>query len=143
MGNSISSRALDNTLTAPPGYKVPDFPSLYNPRLELAYAGMPGDRPGTHYLYDSYGTCAYPLDILQHTIQFFVDIFRFTLYWTLLLYCPMYLLCGLYGQIIQITTKRHFSGMAILAPLIYTLVGLFFAVASSAVVGQSIPFAFS
>ncbi|KAF8211079.1 hypothetical protein K438DRAFT_1916581 [Mycena galopus ATCC 62051] len=59
---------------------VPPWPSLYDPGIELLdiphHAPV---QPGGHYL--------------THPI----DIFRFTLYWTLIFYTPIFLFCGLYA----------------------------------------------
>ncbi|KAJ6465168.1 hypothetical protein C8R47DRAFT_1224448 [Mycena vitilis] len=59
---------------------VPSWPSLYKPGIELL--GIPHRDPvqvGGHYL-------THPSDI-----------FRFTLYWTLIFYTPVFLCCGLYA----------------------------------------------
>ncbi|KAJ6485537.1 hypothetical protein C8R45DRAFT_869741 [Mycena sanguinolenta] len=60
--------------------KPPPWPSLYNPGIELLdiphHAAV---QPGGAYL-------SRP-----------IDIFRFTLYWNLILYTPIFLCCGLYA----------------------------------------------
>ncbi|KAJ6621472.1 hypothetical protein B0H10DRAFT_988026 [Mycena sp. CBHHK59/15] len=59
---------------------APSWPSLYNPGIELLR--IPHNepvQPGGAYL--------------THPI----DVFRFTLYWTLIFYTPIFLFCGLYA----------------------------------------------
>ncbi|KAK7464891.1 hypothetical protein VKT23_006100 [Stygiomarasmius scandens] len=58
----------------------PSWPSLYNPRTELFNIEHTGPiQPGATYLTDA------------------GDIFRFTLYWTLVLYMPIFAVFGLYA----------------------------------------------
>jgi len=58
----------------------PKWPSLYQPSLEvLRIAHRPPIQPKATYLYDVH------------------DVFRFTLYWSLILYTPMFVVCGLYA----------------------------------------------
>ena len=59
---------------------TPPWPSLYDPGIDLI--NIPHNapvQPGGAYL-------THP-----------VDIFRFTLYWTLIFYCPAFILCGTYA----------------------------------------------
>ncbi|KAF8799263.1 hypothetical protein BYT27DRAFT_7121330 [Phlegmacium glaucopus] len=60
--------------------RVPSWPSLYNPGIEILHIEhhAPTHVDGA-YLYHA------------------KDIFRFTLYWTLIFYTPIFLLCGLYA----------------------------------------------
>ncbi|KAF9554957.1 hypothetical protein CPC08DRAFT_149799 [Agrocybe pediades] len=59
---------------------TPPWPSLYNPGLEIIHIEHNSPiQPGGAYLYHA------------------KDIFRFTLYWTLIFYMPIFLLCGLYA----------------------------------------------
>ncbi|KAJ7483339.1 hypothetical protein FB451DRAFT_1234155 [Mycena latifolia] len=63
-----------------PSGNTPSWPSLYNPGIELLR--IPHNdpvQPGGAYL--------------THPI----DVFRFTLYWTLIFYTPIFLFCGLYA----------------------------------------------
>lgn len=54
------------------------WPSLYNPAIELSMSREPV-RPGGSYLVNP------------------DDIFRFTLYWTLIFHIPFYAICGIYA----------------------------------------------
>ncbi|KAG7443216.1 uncharacterized protein BT62DRAFT_953661 [Guyanagaster necrorhizus] len=55
----------------------PGWPSLYNPNLEFfSIAHSPPRQPGATYLYQ------------------YDDIFRFTFYWTLVFYTPIFVSCG-------------------------------------------------
>lgn len=59
---------------------TPSWPSLYNPALEILRIEHHSPiQPGGAYLYHA------------------KDIFRFTLYWTLVFYTPAFLFCGLYA----------------------------------------------
>ncbi|KAF8159880.1 hypothetical protein B0H34DRAFT_655275 [Crassisporium funariophilum] len=59
---------------------VPSWPSLYNPGLEILHIEHNAPvQPGAAYLYHA------------------KDIFRFTLYWTLAFYTPIFLVCGAYA----------------------------------------------
>jgi len=131
MGNGISHSALDNTLKPPDGYTVPPFPSLYNPTRELSSSyDDQGRTNGAYYLYYS------------------KDIYRFTLYWTLILYVPIFALCGLYGFVVHVASKyrnrrRRVSGLVLLIPLVYICAGLLFGAIGSAVVGYSLAAVYS
>ncbi|KAF5331316.1 hypothetical protein D9758_015795 [Tetrapyrgos nigripes] len=58
----------------------PSWPSLYNPHSELSHIQHQDPiQPGATYLTDA------------------EDVFRFTLYWTLVLYLPLFALLGLYA----------------------------------------------
>jgi len=59
---------------------VPSWPSLYDPAIELkAIANHSPTQPGGHYLHNPN------------------DIFRFTFFWTLIVYFPCFALCGIYA----------------------------------------------
>ncbi|TFK39520.1 hypothetical protein BDQ12DRAFT_629521 [Crucibulum laeve] len=59
---------------------TPSWPSLYNPGREILHIEhKPPTQPGGAYLYHA------------------SDVFRFTLYWTLIFYTPIFLFCGLYA----------------------------------------------
>ncbi|KAH9479792.1 hypothetical protein JR316_0008387 [Psilocybe cubensis] len=59
---------------------TPSWPSLYNPGREIIHIEHNEPiQPGGAYLYNAN------------------DIFRFTLYWTLIFYTPIFLVCGLYA----------------------------------------------
>ncbi|KAK2465470.1 hypothetical protein APHAL10511_002362 [Amanita phalloides] len=59
---------------------MPSWPSLYDPSLELLnIPHNPALQPAAAYL-------NHPLDV-----------FRFTLYWFLIFYCPVFFLCGAYA----------------------------------------------
>ncbi|KDQ19057.1 hypothetical protein BOTBODRAFT_52241 [Botryobasidium botryosum FD-172 SS1] len=106
MGHSPSS--LNTPLSAPPGYRTPSFPSLYNPSLEFR------DEHGSHFLYKS------------------SDIFRFTLYWTMIFYLSMYAFCGAWALIARRKPPGLGSAFVFLA---FVFVGMFLAVLGSVVIG--------
>lgn len=59
---------------------VPSWPSLYDPGVEiLHFEHHNATQPGGHYLHHAN------------------DVFRFTLFWTLLFYTPIFVLCGSYA----------------------------------------------
>ncbi|KAF9525110.1 hypothetical protein CPB83DRAFT_819013 [Crepidotus variabilis] len=59
---------------------TPSWPSLYNPGVEILHiTHHPPTNPRGSYLYRA------------------GDIFRFTLYWTLIFYIPLFLVCGFYA----------------------------------------------
>ncbi|KAI0358262.1 hypothetical protein OH77DRAFT_1518953 [Trametes cingulata] len=59
---------------------APSWPSLYNPLIELFPLQHRNPvQPSGRYLHDPH------------------DVFRFTLYWTLIFYTPSYILCGTYA----------------------------------------------
>lgn len=60
--------------------KVPPWPSLYNPGIEIL-----------HIEHHS------PIQLKGAYLYHAEDIFRFTLYWTLIFYTPIFLFCGLYA----------------------------------------------
>lgn len=68
-----------------------------------------------------------------------LDIYRFTLYWTLILYVPMYCLCGFHSLLVHLLTKRSVSKIALIIPFVYVVLGLLFGVISSAIVGACAP----
>ncbi|CAE6440684.1 unnamed protein product [Rhizoctonia solani] len=104
-------------LTPPPGYVVPSFPSLYDPRFEFGDSDPSSPPPGTHYLYNSY------------------DIYRFTLYWTLLFYASSFALCGTFALLVRGLSKRRAPKLFVTVVLAFILTGTFFAVVGSSIVG--------
>ncbi|KAI0332780.1 hypothetical protein GY45DRAFT_1344519 [Cubamyces sp. BRFM 1775] len=59
---------------------APSWPSLYNPLIELfPLQHRDPIQPSGRYLHDPH------------------DVFRFTLYWTLVLYTPSHIICGIYA----------------------------------------------
>jgi len=66
---------------------TPPFPSLYNPFLER------------------YGDCEQPYSSVTH-LENAGDIFRFTLYWTLILYTPVFALPALWGLFVHLVPHR-------------------------------------
>jgi hypothetical protein len=89
---------------------TPPWPSLYNPGLEILH--IPHRRPiqpGGAYLYDANGQFHWHL--FWHEVISSIstaDIFRFTLYWTLILYTPMFLVCGTYAFLnLSFPPSRH------------------------------------
>ncbi|GLB43220.1 hypothetical protein LshimejAT787_1301210 [Lyophyllum shimeji] len=59
---------------------APKWPSLYNPGLEILHIEhRNATQPGGAYLYRA------------------ADVFRFTLFWTIALYTPVFVLCGTYA----------------------------------------------
>ena len=88
-----------------PGYQTPDFPSLY--WLNTDNAGQ------AQYLYHS------------------VDIWRFTLFWTLLVYGTCHVAVSIYALVVQ---WRNWKVMWAV-PLIYGLVAGLEAVLAGSVVG--------
>ena len=78
--------------------KTPPWPSLYNPGLEILHIEhRPPTQKGAEYLYSASGavTDSSPLELYSFFVQ--PDIFRFTLYWNLIFYTPLFLVCGLYA----------------------------------------------
>jgi len=111
---SAYSRSLDDTLHPPPGYVVPEFPSLYNPRRDFH------NKIPVQYLFSA------------------SDIFRFTLYWTLIFYAATYGLCGIWAGLIAgyaSHRKKRRAMIAILAMLPFWIFGTLAAVVGSAVTG--------
>ncbi|CAE6426212.1 unnamed protein product [Rhizoctonia solani] len=104
-------------LTPPPGYVVPSFPSLYDPRFEFGDSDPNNPPPGTHYLYNSF------------------DIYRFTLYWTLIFYASSFALCGTFALLVRGLSKRRAPKLFVTVVLAFILTGTFFAVVGSAIVG--------
>src|SRR5260221_12638011 len=76
---------------------------------------------------------------LVDDISCLLDIFLFTLYWTLIMYAATYGLCGLWAAIINFRSahRKGRSPMpALLLLLLFLSFGTFSAVLGSAVVGQ-------
>ncbi|KAF8880158.1 hypothetical protein BD779DRAFT_1446457 [Infundibulicybe gibba] len=69
-------------MSTPDNRTVPSWPSLYDPGIEILHIMHRAPvQPGGAYLYHSPGT----------------HVFRFTLYWTLIFYTPIFLVCGTYA----------------------------------------------
>ncbi|KAF8606011.1 hypothetical protein BDV93DRAFT_490165 [Ceratobasidium sp. AG-I] len=113
----LDTSPFDNTLTPPLGYITPSFPSLYDPRLEFKDSDPSNPSPGTHYLYYSF------------------DVYRFTLYWTLLFYASSFALCGTCALLVRVLSKRRAPKLFVTVVLAFILIGTFFAVVGSAIVG--------
>ena len=150
----FDSSPFDNTLTPPPGYVTPSFPSLYDPRLEFKDSDSNDPTPGTHYLYYSFGEL-WSLLLLHSNLptthsnltythanctnNSFVsqlDIYRFTLYWTLLFYASSFALCGTCALLVRVLSKRRAPKLFVTVVLAFILIGTFFAVVGSAIVGE-------
>ncbi|GJE93223.1 hypothetical protein PsYK624_093820 [Phanerochaete sordida] len=82
---------------------TPPWPSLYNFLIELEpIAGRDPVQPRGHYLYDP------------------SDVYRFTLYWTLVFYTPAFLCCGLYAFLnLTFTQQSRVRRALFLAPRRY------------------------
>ncbi|KAG8697545.1 hypothetical protein FRC09_007783 [Ceratobasidium sp. 395] len=111
------SSPLDSGLTPPDGYITPSFPSLYDPRHEFKDSDLGSTPPGTHYLYYSF------------------DVYRFTLYWTLIFYASSFALCGTCALLVRVLSKRRAPKLFVTVVLAFILTGTFFAVVGSAIVG--------
>jgi len=75
----------------------PSWPSLYNPRSELFDIQHHGpEQPGGIYLTDAGGRSRVTSLVLL-IFPCTADVFRFTLYWTLVFYLPIFAVFGLYA----------------------------------------------
>lgn len=85
------------------GRTAPPWPSLYNFLVEIEpIAGRDPIQPEGHYLYDPN------------------DIYRFTLYWTLIFYTPAFFFCGLYAFLnLTFTQQSRLRRYLFLAPRKY------------------------
>ena len=72
------------------------WPSLYSPAIEVGFLGPPV-RPGGYYLSDSDGTSQSPFNAKYPSSIQILDIFRFTLYWTLIFHLPFNFIAGIYA----------------------------------------------
>jgi len=107
----------DTILSPPDNYTTPSFPSLYNPHAEFFRGADTNSStiiPGTYYLYYS------------------GDIWRFTLYWTLLCYGVTFLLTGTWAFVVF--SKKSVT-LAALIPLGFVLVAACFATIGASIVG--------
>jgi len=107
----------DTILSPPVGYVTPSFPCLYNPRAEFfrpTNANASSVVPGTCYLYYS------------------GDIWRFTLYWTLICYGVTFLLTGSWAFFVF--SKKSVS-LAALIPLGFLICGALFATVGASIIG--------
>jgi len=107
----------DTILSPPDGYVTPSFPCLYDPRAEFM---RPSDSnattvvPGTCYLYYS------------------GDVWRFTLYWTLICYGITFLLTGLWAFIVF---SKKSPALAALIPIGYLVIGGICALVGASIIG--------
>lgn len=70
------------------------WPSLYSPAKEVGF-NSPPDRPGGYYLTDPDGSSP-PLSNALGTDPT-TDVFKFTLYWTLIFHLPFNFIAGIYA----------------------------------------------
>ena len=84
------------------------WPSLYNPAKEILHiVHRPPTQQGAHYLYHPHGECLQVQQTFTHFLIHLVsEIFRFTLYWTLIFSLPLYFLCGIFA-FFNITFPPH------------------------------------
>ena len=83
----------------------PSFPSLYNPLLEN-WKDRCNQDPRVVYLYDSGGVqCSLFSLIVRQLTANKLDIFRFTLYWTLLIYLFLFGLPGLWALLVHLLPR--------------------------------------
>src|ERR1700722_4281496 len=77
----------------------PPWPSLYQPALEISpIQGKDPIQKGAYYLYHSKGKATSIIYIkVKHLINKYSDIFRFTLYWTLIFHLPLLCFCAVYA----------------------------------------------
>lgn len=96
--------------------RVPSWPSLYNLGLEIIHIEHKhATQPGGSYLYNANGVWQFQSTLWPNLIELiFADIFHFTLYWTLVLYTPSFLLCGIYAflNIVIRPSQRSFNGVS-------------------------------
>lgn len=137
MGHGYS-KSEDSSLHPPSSYRTPPFPSLYNPRRDFS------NKTPVQYLFYSSG--------LSHWITVFsnaihlprtksADVFRFTLYWTLIFYAATYGVCGIWASLIAGYASRRRkkrSLTAILAVLPFLVFGGLSAVVGSAITGEDL-----
>lgn len=90
---------------APISYHVPSFPSLYNPR--------PGSDHQAYYLY------------------YTSDIWRFTLFWTMILFGGTHLCVAICAAVMQCRSWKVICAV----PVLYLVVGALEAVLSGSIVG--------
>jgi len=104
----------DTILSPPAGYVSPSFPCLYNPRAEFTRVNSSTLVPGTCYLYYSN------------------DVWRFTLYWTLICYSITFLLTGTWAFIVF--SKKSVL-LAALIPLSFGFFAGLFGLIGSSIIG--------
>ncbi|KAF8757521.1 putative transmembrane protein 170 [Rhizoctonia solani] len=63
------------------------------------------------------------------------EIYRFTLYWTLIFYASSFALCGTFALLVRGLAKRRAPKLFVTVVLAFILTGTFFAVVGSAIVG--------
>lgn len=114
-GSSVQQVAI------PAGYRTPDFPSLYTPNFDIT------SRQLGVFLYDAGGTfwVSFPHIHLPRTSISCVHadrvaIWRFTLYWTLILVCGIYTTCAIIATANLFLSSTVFRPMPVdkLAPLL-------------------------
>jgi hypothetical protein len=77
---------------------TPSWPSLYPPGIELLSIPHHNPiQPGGAYLTHPIGELSILCGLGGIYSLYVSDVFRFTLYWTLIFYTPIFLFCGLYA----------------------------------------------
>ena len=105
-------------------HPIPTWPSLYNFLIEIEpIAGKPPVQPSGHYLYNANGQGLLNIESERLLISWPADIYRFTLYWTLVFYTPAFFICGLYAFLnLTFTQQSRVRRFLRLAPSKYTAV---------------------
>jgi hypothetical protein len=133
----VSSSSLRQTqVTIPSTYTVPPFPSLYAPKP---------NSEGAIYLYFAEGPFSSSLPLLllpllpryprpsSLTSSGLVDMWRFTLYWTLIIFAAIFLSASLWACVVF--ARRHLL-LALFIPVIGLTIGVAFGSLSSLFVGK-------
>jgi hypothetical protein len=106
---------------------TPPWPSLYNVFIEIDHiANRPPIEPTGFYL-DDPGGKQYTIGALGNDLlnlcSWIPDVYRFTLYWTLVFYTPAFMLCGTYAFInLAFTPESRVRKLLLLSPPKYSAV---------------------